>query len=42
MALGVSPVALGSEAAALADLKVQLDEEKVVQVAAQVEADVLS
>jgi hypothetical protein len=34
MALGVSPVAPGSEAATLADLKVQLDEEKAVQVAA--------
>jgi hypothetical protein len=42
MALGVSPVAPSSEAATLADLKVQLDEEKAVQVAAQVEADVLS
>jgi hypothetical protein len=34
--------ALGSEARALADLKVDLDEEKATQVAAQVEADVLS
>jgi hypothetical protein len=42
LALGVIPGAPGSEAKALADLKVDLDEEKAAQVTAQVEADVLS
>jgi hypothetical protein len=40
MALGVIPNASGSEAAALADLKADLDEEKAAQVTPQVEADV--
>jgi predicted RNase H-like nuclease (RuvC/YqgF family) len=42
MALGVIPGAPGSEAAALVDQKIDLDEEKAARVAAQVEADVLS
>jgi hypothetical protein len=42
LALGVIPGAPGSEAKAPADLKVNLDEEKAAQVAAQVEANVLS
>jgi hypothetical protein len=42
MALGVIPGAPGSEANAFTNLKVDLDEEKVPRVAAQVEADVLS
>jgi hypothetical protein len=42
MALGVIPGALGSGAKAYADLKADLDEEKATQVAAQIEADVLS
>jgi hypothetical protein len=42
LALGVIPYVPGLEARALADLKADLDEEKVTWVAAQVEADVLS
>jgi hypothetical protein len=42
MALGVIPGAPGSEANSFTNLKVDLDEEKVPRVAAQVEADVLS
>jgi hypothetical protein len=42
LALSVIPGAPGSEAQALTDLKVDLDEEKAARVAAQVEADVLS
>jgi hypothetical protein len=41
MAIGIIPNASGSEAAALADLKADLDEEKAAQVTPQVEADVL-
>jgi hypothetical protein len=42
MALGIIPDALGSEAKAFANLEADLDEEKVAQVVAQIEADVLS
>jgi hypothetical protein len=42
LALGVIPIAPGSEAKAIADLKADLDEEKATRVAAQVKADVLS
>jgi hypothetical protein len=42
MALGIIPGAPGSEAAALVDLKTDLDEGKATRVAAQVEANVLS
>jgi hypothetical protein len=42
MALGVIPGALGLEAKAFADLKLDLDKEKVARVAAQVEADMFS
>jgi chromosome segregation ATPase len=42
LALGIIPGAPGSEAKALANLKVDLDEEKAARVATQVEVDVLS
>jgi predicted nucleic acid-binding Zn-ribbon protein len=42
MALGIIPGALDSAAKAFADLKVDLDEEKVARLIAQIEANVLS
>jgi predicted nucleic acid-binding Zn-ribbon protein len=42
LALGIIPGAPDSEAKALANLKVDLDEEKAARVTAQVEVDVLS
>jgi hypothetical protein len=42
MALGVIPDALGSEVKAFANLEADLDKEKVAQVVAQIEVDVLS
>jgi hypothetical protein len=42
MALGIIPGALDSASKDFVDMKVDLDEEKVARLAAQVEIDVLS